>query len=97
MLVVDDELPIRVLLTRWLKEWGYGARHVGSASRIAVGMAGCRPMRGDASRRGVALSGNCDRGSAGVTGGSGGIASTVRLFCSNGPSTWVSRLMSSWR
>jgi len=39
VLVVDDELPIRVLLTRWLKEWGYGARHVGSASEALNVMA----------------------------------------------------------
>jgi CheY-like chemotaxis protein len=31
VLIVDDELPIRTLLTRWLTDWGYGVRHVGSA------------------------------------------------------------------
>ena len=31
VLIVDDELPIRILLTRILKGWGYGVRHVGSA------------------------------------------------------------------
>lgn len=31
VLVVDDELPIRMLLTRMLKGWGYAVRHVGSA------------------------------------------------------------------
>lgn len=31
VLVVDDELSIRLFLTRVLKEWGYGVRHVGSA------------------------------------------------------------------
>ena len=31
VLIVDDELPIRMLLTRSLKAWGYGVRHVGSA------------------------------------------------------------------
>jgi len=31
VLIVDDELPIRMLLTRMLKDWGYGVRHVGSA------------------------------------------------------------------
>jgi len=31
VLVVDDELPIRMLLTRMLKAWGYGVQHVGSA------------------------------------------------------------------
>ena len=31
VLIVDDELPMRVLLERWLTGWGYGVRHVGSA------------------------------------------------------------------
>lgn len=31
VLIVDDELPIRILLTRILKHWGYAVRHVGSA------------------------------------------------------------------
>jgi CheY-like chemotaxis protein len=31
VLVVDDELGIRLLLTRMLKQWGYGVRHVQSA------------------------------------------------------------------
>ena len=31
VLIVDDELPIRTLLTRWFNEWGYGVRHVESA------------------------------------------------------------------
>ena len=30
-LIVDDEPPIRVLLTRWLRDWGYDVRDVGSA------------------------------------------------------------------
>ena len=31
VLIVDDEVPIRVILTRWLTGWGYGVRDVGSA------------------------------------------------------------------
>lgn len=31
VLIVDDELPIRMLLTRMLKNWGYAARHCESA------------------------------------------------------------------
>lgn len=31
VLVVDDEVGIRMLLTRMLKDWGYGVRHVESA------------------------------------------------------------------
>jgi CheY-like chemotaxis protein len=31
VLVVDDELPIRMLLARMLKSWGYAVWHVGSA------------------------------------------------------------------
>jgi len=32
VLVVDDELPIRIILTRMLKGWGYGVWHVASAA-----------------------------------------------------------------
>jgi len=32
VLVVDDELPIRMILTRMLKGWGYGVWHVASAT-----------------------------------------------------------------
>jgi CheY-like chemotaxis protein len=39
VLVVDDELPIRMFLTRVLKEWGYGVRHVGSAVEALAVMA----------------------------------------------------------
>lgn len=31
VLIVDDEAPIRMILTRWLNGWGYGTRDVGSA------------------------------------------------------------------
>ena len=31
VLIVDDEPPIREILTRWLNGWGYGVRDVGSA------------------------------------------------------------------
>ncbi len=31
VLIVDDELPIREILTRWLTGWGYSVRDVGSA------------------------------------------------------------------
>ena len=31
VLIVDDEPPIRVILTRWLTGWGYGVRDVGRA------------------------------------------------------------------
>lgn len=31
VLIVDDEEPIRKLLTRWFNEWGYGVRSVESA------------------------------------------------------------------
>jgi CheY-like chemotaxis protein len=31
VLIVDDEPPIRVILTRWLTGWGYGVRDVGGA------------------------------------------------------------------
>jgi len=32
VLIVDDEAPIRELLTRWVKGWGFGARAVASAA-----------------------------------------------------------------
>jgi two-component system response regulator AtoC len=32
VLVVDDELGVRMLLTRMLKGWGFGVWHVGSAT-----------------------------------------------------------------
>lgn len=31
VLIVDDELPIRRILARWIEGWGYGVRDVGSA------------------------------------------------------------------
>ena len=31
VLVVDDELPVRRLLARWLTDWGYDVKHVGGA------------------------------------------------------------------
>ena len=31
VLIVDDELPIRMLLTRWITGWGYGVRDAGGA------------------------------------------------------------------
>lgn len=31
VLIVDDEPPIRMILTRWLTGWGYRVRDVGSA------------------------------------------------------------------
>ncbi len=31
VLIVDDERPIRKILTRWLTGWGYDVRDVGSA------------------------------------------------------------------
>ena len=31
VLIVDDEQPIRRLLARWLKGWGYGVREAGGA------------------------------------------------------------------
>ena len=31
VLIVDDELPIRMLLTRLIKGWGYAVRHVATA------------------------------------------------------------------
>lgn len=39
VLIVDDELPIRMLLSRWLKGWGYSFRHVGSATEAMEVMA----------------------------------------------------------
>ena len=39
VLIVDDEPPIRVLLTRWLTGWGYGVRDVGSAAEALTVMA----------------------------------------------------------
>ena len=39
VLVVDDELLIRTLLTRWITGWGYGVRHVGSADEALKVMA----------------------------------------------------------
>ena len=38
VLIVDDEPPIRALLTRWLTAWGYRLRAVGSASQALAGM-----------------------------------------------------------
>lgn len=32
VLIVDDEAPIRELLTRWVTGWGFGARAVASAA-----------------------------------------------------------------
>jgi DNA-binding NtrC family response regulator len=32
VLIVDDELPIRIFLTRMLKAWGYAVQHVSSAA-----------------------------------------------------------------
>ena len=39
VLIVDDELPIRILLTRWIKKWGYRVQHVGSAVEALEAMA----------------------------------------------------------
>ncbi len=39
VLIVDDEPPIRALLTRWLSAWGYQLRSVGSASQALATMA----------------------------------------------------------
>ena len=39
VLIVDDEPPIRALLTRWLTAWGYRLRAVGSASQALAAMA----------------------------------------------------------
>ena len=39
VLIVDDEFPIRMLLTRMLKNWGYAVRHVDSANEALDVMA----------------------------------------------------------
>lgn len=39
VLIVDDEPPIRAILTRWLNGWGYGVRDVGSAAEALDVMA----------------------------------------------------------
>ena len=39
VLIVDDEPPVRMLLTRWLTGWGYGVREVGSAAEALDVMA----------------------------------------------------------
>ena len=39
MLIVDDEQPIREILTRWLNGWGYGVRDVSSAVEALAVMA----------------------------------------------------------
>lgn len=39
VLIVDDELPIRVFLERWLTEWGFGVMHVGTATEALKVMA----------------------------------------------------------
>jgi two-component system response regulator FlrC len=39
VLVVDDEVGIRMLLTKMLKSWGYGVRHVESATEALTIMA----------------------------------------------------------
>jgi CheY-like chemotaxis protein len=39
VLIVDDELPVRLLLTRMLRNWGYAIRHVGSANEALDVMA----------------------------------------------------------
>lgn len=39
VLVVDDHLPVRVLLTRMLNKWGYPVKHVGSAAEALDAMA----------------------------------------------------------
>ena len=36
VLVVDDEAPIREILTRWLKGWGFGVRDVASAAEAVA-------------------------------------------------------------
>ena len=38
VLIVDDELPIRKILTHWLTRWGYKVRHVGSADEALAAM-----------------------------------------------------------
>jgi CheY-like chemotaxis protein len=42
VLVVDDDIPVRLLLARLLKTWGYHVWHVGSAVE-AVGVMGTEP------------------------------------------------------
>ena len=39
VLVVDDELPVRRLLARWITDWGYDVKHVGSADEALEVMA----------------------------------------------------------
>ena len=39
VLIVDDELPVRTLLARWLTGWGYRIKHVGSADEALDAMA----------------------------------------------------------
>jgi DNA-binding NtrC family response regulator len=39
VLIVDDELSIRMLLTRILKDWGYAVKHVGTALEALEAMA----------------------------------------------------------
>ena len=39
VLIVDDEPPIRGLLTRWLAKWGYDVREAGSAVEALDAMA----------------------------------------------------------
>ena len=39
VLVVDDELPVRMLLARMLRIWGYAVWHVGSATQAVEVMA----------------------------------------------------------
>ncbi len=36
VLIVDDEAPIREVLTRWVKVWGYGVRDVSSAAEAVA-------------------------------------------------------------
>ena len=40
VLVVDDEVGVRIILTRMLKGWGYGVWHVGSAEEALQMMEG---------------------------------------------------------
>src|SRR6185436_4667910 len=39
VLIVDDELPIRMLLARMVKNWGYAVRHCESAVEVLDVMA----------------------------------------------------------
>ncbi len=39
VLIVDDEVEIRRLLARWLTDWGYDIKHVGSAVKALKVMA----------------------------------------------------------